>query len=173
MASLARADMQAMMAMHSAVISSDARRAMVKSVAALKMEKDHHRLFLAIDKVTKPCRGLRNNFAHHIWGACDELPDAMLLIDPTAIIDFRVWLATSSRADSRPNHHDRMFVYFENDLKEAVKTMEEGLALVSTFVMLGHERGEVRAETQKLLESQPQVAQALQSLSRKNGPEIQ
>ncbi|TIW28763.1 MAG: hypothetical protein E5V63_03890 [Mesorhizobium sp.] len=167
MSSLSNADPQAIMAMHSTVSNSTVQRQMLLAVAAIKMKPELLNLFKAIDTVLTPCRRLRNEFAHHLWGDSEELQDALLLIDPTVWVDFDVYLKTPDAAAQSPNAHEKIFVYREKDLGEAVQTMKHGLGLVATFRMLSRWPETLRDIKQKQLESDPLVAKALQSLCRK------
>ncbi|MHC1549056.1 hypothetical protein [Phyllobacterium sp. K27] len=66
-----------------AVIKGDKQRAhYIRSVAK---ETSRPRVSETIDwayKFSKPVYNIRNAFAHHIWGECPALPNALLLADP-------------------------------------------------------------------------------------------
>ena len=69
----------------SAILREIRREAVTSSIdaaAKLRLGDDHYRLFAASLATTKGSRNRRDEFAHHIWGTSDALPDALILADP-------------------------------------------------------------------------------------------
>ena len=47
-------------------------------------------MFEAVLKIWRSVALRRNDFAHNLWGTCEELPDAMCLMDPKHDNAFRL-----------------------------------------------------------------------------------
>src|SRR5690349_17533807 len=65
-----------------AVDNQAAQRAAVLAAAKAMLAPNDWLLFEAAFYTTNQSRSVRNQFVHHIWGTADELPQALLLIDP-------------------------------------------------------------------------------------------
>jgi hypothetical protein len=77
-------------AMYQALTGAAGKRSALEAAARAKLTGTKLGMFEAIFKAWKPVALRRNDFAHHLWGACDELPDALLLVDPKDDNNFRL-----------------------------------------------------------------------------------
>jgi hypothetical protein len=66
------------MSMYLNVSGAEARRAMLDGAAEKSLSAEDHALYSKTMKAIRPVRNRRNEFAHGIWGNCDELPEALL-----------------------------------------------------------------------------------------------
>jgi hypothetical protein len=85
-----RSDIATGAAMYQALISADAKRAALNAVAQSYLSESDFRIFQAVMKVVKPSRDRRNDFAHHIWAFSPEVPDALLLMHPSVVLNHNV-----------------------------------------------------------------------------------
>ena len=94
----------------------------------------------------------RDKLAHHIWGISPNLPDALLLVDPKAVVTSAI-------------NYDEVYVYRENDLQSIIAANDRlcGYGLDLQFVIKGHV---ANRDGQLLTElcSQPEVAERLNRL---------
>jgi hypothetical protein len=81
-----KADFIVVNAMMEALKSGTSRNAAFLGAAQSGLPERDFNLVQAVIKASKASRNRRNEFAHHIWAFSDELPDALLLIDPTQIM---------------------------------------------------------------------------------------
>lgn len=84
------ADYVAVSAMLGALTSSEAKTAALIAAATAVLDSSDLALFSKVRAATKASRDRRNEFAHHIWMCSDELPDALLLVDPKYLSSFSV-----------------------------------------------------------------------------------
>jgi hypothetical protein len=83
----------------------------------------------------------RHFIAHHIWGKCDELPDALLLVPPDLYVDFfvrlNIWTETKeiSKKPSLDFDRAKIFVYREADFIEIIKDLESTSVCLGQFSM--------------------------------------
>lgn len=75
-------------AIYGALISVNSQDAALDALAQMMLNQDGLDIFLAIKSISKSPRDQRNQMAHGIWGYCDELPDAILLLPPKAMTKF-------------------------------------------------------------------------------------
>jgi hypothetical protein len=66
-----------------AVTSSDARKAAITAAAKASLPDKDFAQYQRVMKEITPSRNTRNRFAHWLWGASPEMPDALILMDPT------------------------------------------------------------------------------------------
>jgi hypothetical protein len=65
-----------------AVDSPLAQRAAIITAARCVLSPEDALVFEAVLHSTNASRNTRHKFSHHLWGHSDELPDALLLVDP-------------------------------------------------------------------------------------------
>lgn len=76
------ADPKPALAMFSAIVSTTAQRSALEAVASSVLEHDDARNFRAIMRIFSRVGAERNKLAHWVFGIADELPDALLLLEP-------------------------------------------------------------------------------------------
>jgi hypothetical protein len=85
-AMLKSTDLAVGMAMYQALTGGDSRRAALAAAAAESLSDEDCWLMDAVIRVNKPSRDQRNAFAHNLWGVSSDVPNALLLVDPTIFV---------------------------------------------------------------------------------------
>jgi hypothetical protein len=165
--------------MYQALSGAEARRAALMAAAEARLSPDEIDLFRAVASVARQTSKRCNEFAHHMWGHSPDLPDALLLVDPIHFIELGVSAAIMPRLypehrlniDASKLDRSNVQVYRQSDIDESVESSEKTLLIIrgldKWIQSIGTSEPNVRIQVQ--LEQVPQVAQALQRLSRRNG----
>lgn len=169
-------------AMYQAVTSEDAKRSMICAAARMAMADDDAALVESVFFVNKNARSVRNGFAHHIWGHTDDLPDALLLVDPrelhAALAANQEWRAEKSRMDvewfdadrpggsfpARPMAVDRSLVRVVRrpDFERALLLVSEASARVARLEVIALEQTPNEAQQARVaLRAEPQIQRRL------------
>lgn len=98
--------------MYMALASEAARTAALKALADLVLDEKERSILEAILDAYKTAAKHRNKIAHWIWGYSTELPDAVLLRDPTASVVEQV--AYREWEHEQENFHERYEAYMEH-----------------------------------------------------------
>jgi hypothetical protein len=127
-------------AIFSSIRSQAGQRDAFQAVAASVLENDQERqdLLVAILEVCNKAAKTRNRIAHWIWGFSANLPDAVLLADPTAITTHEAkaneWIA-APMGSKRGAHPDidrrRIYAYTASDFAEALQRIQRARLLVA------------------------------------------
>lgn len=116
-----------------------ARMKIVRRIAHAELQDPYLTLFLKVLDIIGNLARRRHAFAHHIWGAVEALPNALLLVDPTHLLRHwgaaNDWLATFSEGGpgavnpigSLNNRH--IEVWSETDIKEEIAHMNQAYEL--------------------------------------------
>lgn len=75
-------DLGAAVSMFHAIKNQDTQREAIKAAAKKTLPPEDYTLFDAILTVTKTSRQRRHDYAHHIWGVPENIPDSLALLDP-------------------------------------------------------------------------------------------
>jgi hypothetical protein len=159
-------------------IHSDARQSAIQAAAHLSLTDDDYKLFVAVSQTIRASRNRRHDFAHHIWRVCDEVPGALILVNP------KEWNTASAKVHGVfhrnesfvmplwgvPWDNSKWMVYRERDFAEAIKTAERAHWLVTairgiTFPLTPKDKADsMRAELLK----DPQIQFSIQKQSKNN-----
>jgi hypothetical protein len=141
LATTAKSDSRAIMAMHGALSSTSAQRAIFGALAKIKLNTQQHELLELVQRGTAPFRSVRNTFCHHLWGLADDIPGSMLLIDPMAHINLHVsYLEEAAGVPVSEHRLDRsqILVYSQADLEEVATEARWALmAIINLHSYLG------------------------------------
>lgn len=152
----------------------DAMRAVVDAALADQAERD---IIFAMLSVYDAASGLRNRVAHWVWGHAYDLPNAVLLANPTAYADFQSRIASwslSAREDpmkaSPPPALDyrQVFAYEQSDFDEASARIQRAIELVhrvTSTLMTFRLGGLEGAPGLLLLSSEPEIHAELERLN--------
>lgn len=168
-AKVLRADFKVVASMLVALTSADARRNAINAAIANGLPEEAE-LFQAIQKAIKPSRQRRNDFAHHLWGTCPQIPDALLLADPRDIsMRYAEYLeaekaGTLSSENTMFAEHSKIMVYRERDLNEEAQSARQASKFMMKFFILAEGQAASDEMRCKLL-SDPRIQQALQPQS--------
>lgn len=139
--------------------------------AKVKLTKADQELISAFLSVARSAAKQRHKLAHWCWLLTDELPDDLLLTDPSHqsvimanMLGYHDVFAEVDRS--------KIFVLRASDLKAIVKRFREVWQLLSQLIGVMHQqdRGK-RAEARRRLSTAPVMAEALQRLRQKNTQE--
>lgn len=123
---LLKADYVAVASMLNAIVSAEARAAAIANAAQAVMSDEDFAMFLKIRDTTKASRKKRNEFAHHIWISSDDLPDALLLVDPKNI--------ASVNAKKKHSDHELLNILMYSPSKVTVEDLTKGLSIDRALV---------------------------------------
>jgi hypothetical protein len=124
--------------------------AAMRAAASLVLDKNKMDLFLALMKIAKGPRDQRNQIAHGVWGYSEDLPDALLLLNPKIALKFRGQIVAASeflkslgpkpmpdgmlsRIIGSPRIAEDVWVYRQTDFDEVHKQLVEAIDLWSDF----------------------------------------
>ena len=127
---IARTQPRTVMAMHGALKSTVAQRDVLDAVVDVLLSHDMRLLFKKIRKASQAATKIRNSFCHHIWCECEELPDALLLIDPVVLTEWRV---STLEENYRRLDTSKVLVYPEAALVEARNEVHRALTMAERF----------------------------------------
>lgn len=166
------------LAMFGSLQSNAAKLAMIEAAAAAPgaMKPEHLEAFDAILPLVRRAAKIRHKFAHHLWGVCDELADALLLVDPKETLNHVV---ESNEFIKNPSSDDllnfterypkypieRVFVYREHDFKTYLNETAVAARLLN-FLCTGLTPGLGAEKELVLLDSEPAFQTALSRLRR-------
>lgn len=181
------AEYEVVAAMYQSLVSGEARRAALYAAAKAAVPQ-HLNLIIATIQSTKVSREERNHFAHHIWAISEQLPDAMILVDPATLTEPDVKLRAMAekgllkptitpvgnlnRIDFPPMpvlDRSKMMVYREKDFKDAA-TNAETCSVVFQALMRATNRTAPDEQERQLLLGEPRIARALARLSPESAP---
>ncbi len=151
-----------------ALSGSEARRNLIRSVARAALSEQNYNLLLAVQKIIKPTRDRRNDFAHGMWGDATRPTDSPVLIPPVAI--------TSALASDRGKPYQEKtfidpslcYVYTEKDAIQIYFDSNDHMRIAGQFLAGINWLVEISNEKQlDQLRSDPLVAPTLQKMSQK------
>jgi len=123
-------------------------------------------LIEAVAKATKPSKMTRNKFVHWIWGKSDDLgPDFFLLADPIKLVERQL----KPNSDNQHKAGD-ILVYTKAEIKNA---SDKALDATGIYGGLWMTIGLTVEQGRRQLLRTPEVASAIQILSKRKSPEVQ
>lgn len=174
---LMSADVRTGLAMYEALSGAESRRAALLAAARTKLCADDYLLFKAVMMAVAPARRTRNNFAHWLWGESDEMPNALLLVDPAehnrvfvSAVETNLKMKLTGRF-LVPDRLDstKIQVWTKKGLESADKESTEAMGAVSDLGAMIHWLGEgIDNEMRSRLSQRPIVSQALQRLKKQS-----
>lgn len=174
------ADFEIVTKMLQALTSNEGRLAAIRAAAKHALSEDDNQLFEIVLKVTKPSRDKRNDFAHHLWGYSNELPNALLLVDPKHVQIMSAGFDAESRrrllmmppksdiGDILETLKTHIFVYRKKDLQEAARDAKAAYAYIHNLLFVLNHNHPASEHMRTELLSQPPIQQALQRLTSEN-----
>ena len=160
---------------------------MIEAAAERQLFDPELELFQAVLYLARKCAKKRHRVAHHVWAYSDDLPNALILIDPSAYVEVFVKLQiprdisdTSflqrmsqeiAKLAQAGEHYDldRCFVYRENDLKAVIDEMAIVSRCTTLLINYLNPSHAARDQIYSLLALQPGIDAALSNV-RKNRP---
>jgi len=120
------ANQNAALAMYSTVENRSAQLRMIEVAAQANLVQDASDVIsIFIATRIRPAMKLRDKLAHWVWGYADELPEALLIREPSASIkDYAEVIKTGNPRDV-PADHDKIFALRENDLDRYISNFRD------------------------------------------------
>ncbi|HEX8388329.1 MAG TPA: hypothetical protein VF636_04870 [Sphingomonas sp.] len=174
-----KSDIEVGTAVYQAFNGTEARRLALFAAAEKGLPEWQAVALRAVWNAIKPSRDQRHQFAHHVWGFSEELPDALLLMHSSVIVERNISLRQrvqelpDGRGVIAPKDIDRsqVYVYRESDFKAAEQAAVEATFLVALLTMsIGHMTLEVG---RRQLLNHPAFQRAVAPLIRERSPELQ
>lgn len=168
-------------AMLQTVRSTSAQMDMILSAGKIKLMDPELEMFEAVIRLARSAARKRNNVAHHIWAHCNELPEALLLVEPAAYLDIFVAVSeanldprfeTLNKSRFEPDS-SRILVYRETDFVEIIEELKS-IARCTTFLInYLHPEHPSRDQMYSLLWNEPLIEPAVKAVrkSRPSAPE--
>jgi hypothetical protein len=133
----------------------------------------------AVWSQTTAARAQRDRFAHHVWATSEQVPDALLLMDPSVVVERNISFRQQSvelpdgRGVIAPQNfdHSRVFVYRQGDFERAAKEAQQA-AWIVTLLHGAIGNGWIEVARRQLW-NEPRFQQAVRPLIREKGPEVQ
>ena len=163
LARMLKADVEAGVAMYHSLVSSEAKKAAISAAAATALPEWQKILLMAVQKVTKPSRDQRNEFAHGVWGVAKQIPDAVLLV-PSKFFAYR------GGGFVEPKNYSKVMVYKRDDF---VRASQDALNAQGLNGLLFLTIGDTIEQARRQLLNDRLVQQALQPLIRESSPLVQ
>lgn len=165
-------------AMYMALSGGASRRAALHGAACAVLPPADYMVVRAVEKATNGVRAIRNDFVHHIWAISSDLPDALLLINPSAIQEVHSNLAdlihnSNKDPDANTGRLDlsKVMVWREGDLLEqqalanwAVRVMMH----LDVGLMQGGKMKQMQPAFRTFLMDDAKVAEAYKKISAKS-----
>ena len=145
---------------------AEAARSVVRSIVRHSLEPDDARLFAAMMTCVRQEQALRNKFAHWLWGVSDEIPQKLVIIDPTTFqtLGDAVHAQLAGRGVSQGLKRKGLFVLSKNGAHIAVRAARQCNAwLWDFYALLPYAlAGDPLADVgRSRLRSQPRIQDAL------------
>jgi hypothetical protein len=137
------------LAMFSVLTSASAQLDTIKAAANVTLQGEALDAFHATINVVQSAQKQRNRLVHWLWGQSPQVPNALLLTDPTYIRNKRVEVdqfhredarqrvAEMSREEMRELHafdHTKIYVYRKGDLERINRDLDEARAITGTLI---------------------------------------
>jgi hypothetical protein len=174
-----KSDIEVGTAVYQAFNGLEARRIALFAAAEKALPEWQRIAIEAVWKATKQSRIQRDKFCHHVWGYSQDIPKALLLMDPSVVVDtnvsYRQQVSNRQGAGSiiLPKDFDRtqIFVYREADFTRAHKDAAGASWLFTLLYYAVGARGNEKGRRQLL--SEPAFQQAVQPLILGKSLELQ
>lgn len=139
-------------AMFSEVMDSGNKRAMILAAARASLAAEDFEWLEAIASVYRMQMDIRNKFVHWLWGACEQVEDGLLLVDPRYMLGHarqhqQEWKRTEMENSRSGEQHDRLmaamrfdfdkiYVYRKNDFDLVLRDVSETLQMIGEFAYI-------------------------------------
>lgn len=171
MTKLLGSDPRPAVAILAVIKNSSIRNEALRSVAEESLNADDLALFNAVLGVVDSADKERNRLAHWLWAIDDQLPDAVVLLDPRKYAsmnsDVAVAMAKGSTSVEQATAlQDKMrsmaLVYRQQDFQTAINAVERAFfAITNLTIVLDKPNDPSSANARKLLLGSPEIQRAL------------
>lgn len=169
------------MAMHASLNGFQPRADSLLAAARTRLSAEDGDLFEATLGVIRKAATKRHEFAHWLWGHCDELPDALLLVEPKELwarsAQVHEWGTRSFPpggylpvATPQLVHPKSVWVYREPDFDEAFSSVTRALLFADELTFLVAPSPAEHDVARHQLCNEPEIRRALDKLHTGAGP---
>jgi hypothetical protein len=154
-----------------ALRSANAQTAAIEAVAEVVLSGEDAEIFLVVQEIIAAAAVHRNRFAHWLWAYCEELPEALLLVDPTAHRSYSIeWtLAAAEIADGKgvgrfeglKLEPKDVLVYQLSDMDDAVKLLDRANGLIHLLRVVFSKTDPLADHLRGVLNVQREIAEGL------------
>ena len=182
LAEFLKADFDVVHSMFNALTADSAKRSVIKAAgrAALKDDNEGQSFFLAVMKFCDSEQKTRHKFAHWIWTTSPDLPDALVLVKPTMLVQAHFELLdsvlTKPPGPLNIGPFEDIYIYTKIDLTGAISAAMDVLEVMTELPMAlldWRADGGARIARRRKLSTRPRLQSILQNQSTQNGPEGQ
>ncbi|MBM2711658.1 hypothetical protein JQK88_10405 [Mesorhizobium caraganae] len=131
-----------------ALETQSAKTQVIRAVAQQVLSKKDFDLLVAILAIAKTRQKFRDRLAHHTWGECPQIHDALLLIDPKSLL-------------ALPIDMDRVYVYKRADFEEIISANDRLCGYGGTFRQIIGDTLKHKDFLYELLYAAPEVREKL------------
>jgi hypothetical protein len=159
------------MAMYGAIQNSRAQMDALEAAAKSVLSEGDFELFGAVMTIIKRAAAKRHKIAHWVWAYSAQIPDALVLIDPDAFLEYNVksseliaavkagdFSVTSTEVDL-----SRAFAYRDKDFLEIINELRNAMEVANIFAGVANLSGVDDGPRHQLL-ALPQIQEALQRI---------
>jgi hypothetical protein len=134
-------------AMFSEVMDAGNKRSMILAAARAALPAEDFEAFEAISSAYRTQMDVRNKFAHWLWGSCDQVDDALVLVDPRYMLKHRrnhqqVWNSDEDFGVAETERHelrmaamsydfDKIYVYRKADFDNVLRDLDETIQMIN------------------------------------------
>jgi hypothetical protein len=144
LASILGASARPAAAMYVALTSSASQRAALRAAAEVALTGERLDVFDVVMRLSDVALKDRNVFAHWVWAYIDELPDALLFVEPEALIEHNINPKSRSLQIGGPRtltndqiDFSRVTVYRQKDLSQSVDRLQASCGRLSLLRFIG------------------------------------
>lgn len=138
-------------AMYGEVMDARNRRAMILAAAKCALSAEDFEILEVASAVIKSQVDIRNKFAHWLWGACKQIPDGLLLVDPRYLLNHsrtyqQAHLDLEETGFSPEKHEhfmeamrfdfEKIYVYRDADFDEILRDYKEAQLIIGNLVFI-------------------------------------
>lgn len=166
------------MAMIQAIRSATAQMDMIEAAGSAKLADPELEIFEATILLARKAAKKRNPIAHHIWAICEELPDALLLIEPSAYLEMFVVISKALNENTAHLRNpiaepdkSRVMVYREGDFLEIISEMKTVSKCIGHAINILHGQFPSPQKIYDLLFAEPLFVTALTAIRKDRPPQ--
>lgn len=140
-------------AIYLAFENASAKTTVIETLARRNLPTDERSILTAMLKIAKSQQSERDKLAHWLWGYSEELPDALILVDPRELAKHR------ETQEALISLRSKYYVYTESDFskQKAANDRLRGYAQTLLFILRDFPAGRKVEQVAALL-AEPEVA---------------
>lgn len=142
-----KTDAHAALAIYATLQSANIQKGALNAAAKTELNSEQYEVFQAMLAATETAQAERHRIAHWLWGTCEELPDAMIAIDPKYLNEKSMEMEQFQRNPFAKKldeedlmkiyklDYSKILVYNLSDMQRAQRDMNEASMIMFHFRM--------------------------------------